>query len=574
MPDQSPLWLAKTALRKLWPGFVPSENPRSVNLPITSTIGSGAVVARSGIGYMNNAATLDPLSNTGDEITINAVLPSDRRARYDILETMAKSPTLNAALSIHISHALSVDKKSRASFSIVPIDKADEETKAHCEELMNDIGHMIDKDLPSWAMIMCIYGVSYVRPHAEHGKGITSIESSYYTLPHFINEFYRGGQLVGFTGDYILNPDNNKRALADPWDLVPMRVPFWIPDHKLRPVTYGNKQYSLLSPHASANIMETQNYGTSFLESSYEPWLNLQNALRALLANRHNTGKMDRLIALATNELDPANAARYTREVTQSLKRSSQAIQRRANGLNATPTVINHVIPVMSGGKGGITVDTQTISADINGIEDIMFWVKQLSSTVGVDSTMLGWADQMSGGLGEGGWIQTAIQAALRSEWIRKAATESIMRLIDIHTAYKHGKVFPAEARPYKIEFHSLNTAIEQQENLNRDSRVNFISLVVTILDAIQNNYRLANSETMMNYLFGEMLEVDEGTIAAMMKEFGEAKPPAEPGGAGGGGGGGFMESAPSDLFGDLDVSSMNDDELLNLIKFAFKQEA
>lgn len=574
MPEQqSALWLAKTALRKLMPGFMPHEAQNNKAFPLITTLGSGsAVVSRSGIGYLNNTAAVDPLSNTGDEMYINTTLPLDRLARYDILEAMAKSPTIHAALTIHISHALSVDKESRTSFKIAAVDKADVETVARCEEVMNDIGKMIDEGLPSWAMTMAIYGVAYVRPHAEHGKGLTSIEHDYYTLPHFVREFYRGGQLVGFTGDYLLNPDNNKRVLADPWDLVPMRVPFWIPDHKLRPVTLGNKQYSLLTPHAASSLVETQNYGTSFLESAYEPWVNMQHALKALLANRFNSGKMDRLIALATNELDPANAARYTREVTHALKRSTESVRRRAAQGQTVPTAVNHIIPVLSGGKGGITIDTQMVSADISAIEDVMFWVRQLGSAVGVDATMLGWADQMSGGLGEGGWIQTAIQAALRAEWIRKAATTTILRLMDIHMAYKFGKVYPANQRPYLVEFNSLSTAIAEQENRDRDSRVNFISLVVTILDAVQNNFHLAASPTMMRYLFGDILKVGQDTIDAMMKEFADAKPPADQmgGGMGGMGGGGFMESSPDqNLFGDLDVQNMSHEELVNLVQFA-----
>lgn len=567
---QSPKpWFAVTALRKLMPGFVPG-NIQNSNIPLVSGLGSGSIVSRSGISYLNTDTSIDPLSSTGDSLPYNSSLPLDRRARYDILEQMAKSPTVNAALMIHLSHALSIDKKSQACFNVAAKDPTDLETVARVKEIMDDLGDMLSVGLPSWAMQMSIYGVAYMRPHAEHGRGIISIESSYYTLPHFIQEYYRGGQLAGFGGDFITDPVKNKRVLADPWELVSMKVPFWMPDHKLRPATFSNKEYSLLTPLVNAPIVETQNYGTSFLESSYEPWLNLNKALRSLLANRYNSGKTDRIIALATNELDPANAARYTREVTQSLKRSSDAVARQAQQNNSTPVVINHVIPVLSGGKGGITIDTQQLSPDINAIEDVMFWVRQLGSTIGVDATMLGWADMMSGGLGEGGWIQTAIQAALRAKWMREAATVTIYKIIDIHLAYKYGKIYTAAERPYQIEFNSLNTAIQEQENRDRDGRINFISLVVTVMDAVQNNYKLANSKTMMNYLFGEVLQVNQDTIDAMMKEFGEAKAPDDGQGGGfGGGNKGFMESAPSELLGDLDVENMSHEELLNLVKFA-----
>jgi len=571
------LWFAKSALLKIMSPFSTRMRRSSSQLPLTASIGTGAIVSHSTLRNFNPTATQEPLASVGDQVDMQEALPLERRSRYALLEKMAKTPMIHDALTIHLAHALSVDTKSRRCFNLAPVDAADKETLARCEELMADLGDMLSDGLPSWCMTMMIYGVSYVRPQAEHGKGVVSIENNYYTLPHFVQEFYQGGMLAGFAGDFILD-ERGQRVLSDPWILVPLRVPFWTPNHKLRPVTWSNKEYSLLSPRHSQSLVETQNYGTSFLESSYQPWFNLNQAINSLLANRFNTGKQDRLIAVNTDTLDPVNAARYTREITQSLKRSTDSIQRNASMMNALPTVINHVLPVMGNGKGGITVDTQQVSADINGIEDIMLWVRQLASTLGVDYTMLGWADQMSGGLGEGGFIQTAIQSALRAEWIRKAAQEAIYRIIDIHLAYKYGKVYPASLRPYRIEFNSLNTAIQEQENRDSDSRINYISLVVTVLDAIQDNYKLANSKTMMSYLFGSVLKVDQKTIDAMISEFESAKPPADGSGHGGGfgGGSGFMESAPEDMdwLKDLDIDNMTDQEKLNLIKMAFSQEA
>ncbi|WP_176548474.1 portal protein [Escherichia coli] len=529
--------------------------------PVVFTSGH-SVVARSGLSALRPGilgSNSDGMTSAADSISLSAELPGERLQKYNILETMAKSPTISTALNIHIAHALAPSKKTGQAFILSPKDGSDAEAVSRCEELTADLGAMINDGLPSWAMIMAIFGVSYVRPYAEQGRGITGIESSYYTLPHFVQEFYRGSQLVGFSGDYILDTHSLRRVITDPWNLVSMKNPYWTPQHKVIPVSYGTKGYSLLSDQADKPLMETQNYGTSFLEYSYEPYLNLCASLAALKSTRNNAAKIDRLIALTTNTLDPVNAANYTRGVSQALKRHSDLVAQRSINANAIPTVLNHLIPVMGDGKNGITIDTQSIPADISGIEDVMFHLRQLAASLGIDATMLGWADQMSGGLGEGGWQQTAIQAALRANWIRQAAQRTIYRLLDIHLAYKYGKVYTETNRPYDVQFNSMNTAIQEEENRELDARANFVAVISQIMDQIQNNPKLAGSDAFMRYLFTEQLHIDDDTLNTMIKEFkaNESEQNNEHG---------MYESAP--LSSGDDPENWTPEQLINFAKF------
>lgn len=529
--------------------------------PVVFTSGH-SVVARSGLSALRPGilgSNSDGMTSAADSISLSAELPGERLQKYNILETMAKSPTISTALNIHIAHALAPSKKTGQAFILSPKDGSDAEAVSRCEELTADLGAMINDGLPSWAMIMAIFGVSYVRPYAEQGRGITGIESSYYTLPHFVQEFYRGSQLVGFSGDYILDTHSLRRVITEPWNLVSMKNPYWTPQHKVIPVSYGTKGYSLLSDQADKPLMETQNYGTSFLEYSYEPYLNLCASLAALKSTRNNAAKIDRLIALTTNTLDPVNAANYTRGVSQALKRHSDLVAQRSINANAIPTVLNHLIPVMGDGKNGITIDTQSIPADISGIEDVMFHLRQLSASLGIDATMLGWADQMSGGLGEGGWQQTAIQAALRANWIRQAAQRTIYRLLDIHLAYKYGKVYTETNRPYDVQFNSMNTAIQEEENRELDARANFVAVISQIMDQIQNNPKLAGSDAFMRYLFTEQLHIDDDTLNTMIKEFkaNESEQNNEHG---------MYESAP--LSSGDDPENWTPEQLINFAKF------
>jgi hypothetical protein len=245
--------------------------------------------------------------------------------------------------------------------------------------------------------------------------------------------------------------------------------------------------------------------------------MNLRAAVRSVKASRFNASKIDRLIGVQMGMLDPARGAEYQRTMSQQLKRSAEMMEKRARGHNAATTVTNTILPIMGDGKGQLQIDTQSIPVDITAIEDVLFHVKQLAAAVSLDYTMLGFADQMAGGLGEGGFLRTSISAGMIAGWLRGGASEMIYRMADIHLATKHGKVYPPGQRPYTLEFSSMASAIELEENAAMDSRANYASVFVTIVDAICNNPALAGSETFKQLVMGDVLRVPDERLTALL---------------------------------------------------------
>lgn len=453
-------------------------------------------------------------------------LPTDRIARYKIYKEMSEDSIISGAIELLLSYALSADKATGRAVYLRAKDQKDIEM---VDKLNKELLVPINKFIMSWAWTTAVFGVNYVRPYTEKGKGIVAWEANYYTLPTHIKEYERSGNLAGFTSENLKRREDGEQVkLAEPWVLIPLKIPSWHPDMDLEPTNYTGAAYSLYDDAYHRIPIETQNYGSSLIHASFDPWCNLQQAIKSLLASRGNASRIDRLISVSTDNLDPARAAEYINSVATQLKSDREQASRAAEKTGILPTVWNSIIPVMSGGaKGGVSIDTQMIEPNITAIEDIMLYVKQLGGSLGIDPSLLGFGDMMAGGLGEGGWFRTAIQSALRANLIRGAVVDFIYRSVDIHTAFRDGKVWLDNEYPFEICFDSLNTAIQEEENANNESKANYATIIATALDTIEQGM-IGKSDTLKSYIYKDILNLDPVMTDKIIKELASAAEQSE----------------------------------------------
>lgn len=485
---------------------------------------ANAVSARMPIDDVTDA-TKSKLSGASSGHLGEYVLPLDRDGRYSIFQEMARTELVSACLQMHVAYALAPDVKTG---SIIEITSSAPEFDALAKEVNADLSAMINSNVTSWGFLMATYGVHYVRPYGVEGKGITDIESSYYTLAKHIKEYVRGDLLSGFTSEHLKEKEGKEIRLADPWSLVAIKVPFWSPDLECEPQHSNGQKYSLYTDLHRRSPTETQNYGTSFLEHAYSSWGALIDGVAALRGARYNASRIERFIAVAMEGLDPVSSANYTNRISTQFRQDEEAEAKVAKRKGLIPTVWNKIIPVLAGGKGGVTMDTQITSPDITGIEDVMFNLKRFCSAMGTDPSNIGWGDLMQGGLGEGGWARTSIIAALRANWLRIGIRDGVVRLIKIHLAYKYGKAFPDGQFPFEINFHSINTALAIEKADELQSKADFATSVATVLDMI-NQGSLKHSKTFkINTMTS--LGITDDDVELILKEL-EAAPKEDEGG-------------------------------------------
>ena len=176
-----------------------------------------------------------------------------------------------------------------------------------------------------------------------------------------------------------------------------------------------------------------------------------------------------------------------------------------------------------------------------------MLHARMYAGAIGVDLAMLGFADQLAGGLGEGGFFRMSAQAAENSRIIRNALAEFIYHVIDIHTMSKYGMVFHPHERPFTVNFYGSISALEAEKQRTKADSMNSGMILV---QAMQQMKDLGATEEMMQEFLSKTMMLDEDQAkmyAGIVKMKDEGNPDDGPGGGPGFGQGfsqGKMDSA------------------------------
>ena len=481
------------ALESMYPAW-PDVNPREtimVGLPA-----SGAAYFTGGFAGQSLEGTWTKLfgaASGSDEVPFKRVLPEDRFARYVVLHLMAKDPTIDSAIKMHIANALSSRSDSVESVFIKAKDYKGKSDKI-VDDLRATLMPIILKDVNEWARKAAVYGSCFARVYGKQGTGIQSVRCDFYTHPRFIQKYEKGGRLAGFTTTYqCVNPHAGPLRLLPPWTFVGFEIPEWWDAETLEPINVGGIPIDLSIEDPSVEgLVESQEYGTSLIATAYGPWLDLLDAICSMNMSRRNAARLERIIGVNTGKLDPERAARYLDAVAERVTNASNDIQTQSYLRGTVQTVVNHILPNFSD-KGGIQIDAVQGTPDINGLEDVLFHIKRLGGAIGIDPSLLGFGDFLSGGLGDGGYFRMSIMAATKADLLRRAIRNGIQRLCEIHVAYKYGKVFLPDDCPWEIGFNSISTAIEREEQEAQEARVNAIGGVLGAIATMDQEFSIVD---------------------------------------------------------------------------------
>lgn len=461
-----------------------------------------------------------------------------RQIIYEKWMRMEGDPVISSALQLLVTSALGGHETSG---DLVFVEKTAEAKKdkrlaAIADEIASDLAPLFNRVAFQMAYTGAAYGDSYARIYTD-ARGVVDLHSDEMVRPQLVQPFERGSRTIGFA--VSLGERNFERL--DVSQLARLKMPRtqWIPQ-------FGVVEKSLKGAITENDIdnlpIMPSMVGGSLLYNAEEPYDNLTASLLGLVGQRWMDSIDEQMVAVNLESMTLEQQERFVESVKGMLLASKNYAEQAVKRGRPIMERIRHIIPVFNEkqltnigpGNGGQTGRAATIS-----IEDVLLHARLLSGALGVDLSMLGFADQLSGGLGEGGFFRVSAQAAERARVIRVALAEFFNHVIDIHTYRRYGIVFNVKERPWEINFFGSISALEAEKQRTRADSMNGGMLLVQAMQMLKEMG--ASKDIMTEFLVKTMmLDEDQAKLYAAIVD---AKPQDDGGGFGGGGNGGGLDS-------------------------------
>jgi len=389
-----------------------------------------------------------------------------RQAIYDKWAQMEADPIVSSAIKLLVTSALGGHETSGDIVFIEkrPAAEQNEQLGKIVEEIREDLSGILNRSAYPMAYLGSVFGDSYARIYTDK-RGVVDLYVDELVRPPLVQPFDRGSRTVGYA---IYTGERNFQRL-DTTQMARLKMPRsqWVPQHG---VFEKSLKLALGTDDVNDLPLMPAMAGGSLIYPAEEPYDKLTASLLGLVGQRWMDSIDEQMLTVNLNDMSQDMQKKFMGSIKDMLTRSKEIAEEAVKGGRPIMERVRHVIPVfgdkqLTRMEGG----SQNGRSDRISIEDVMLHARLLAGAIGVDLSMIGFADQMSGGLGEGGFFRTSAQAAESARVIRVALAEAFNHIIDMHTLKRYGTVFPASERPWKINFYGSISALEaeRQRTLN-----------------------------------------------------------------------------------------------------------
>lgn len=458
---------------------------------------------------------------------------SEARSRQQIYakyQQMQQNSFINAGLRLHVTAALGGhESKGDVIFiECTPEAEKDPKKKKIIDDLNVDLKDLLNKNIYTLTFNAVSWGDGYARVYSQDKVGITDLMCDEMVLPPLVQPFEQGSRTVGYVVGTATNSSGVKLSTTQ---MIRVKMPRTLYTPQARVMQKAFKTAILEDDSSNLPYLPSL-VGGSFLEGIEDPYNHLIMSISGMVGQRIQDGIDEALLTVnmtdMTHEQQKATMQNLEQMFAETAAQTAKAVKEGRSLLGK----LRRFIPVWSdkqlvqlqGGTGSQRSGSITI-------DDVMFHAKQLSGGLGIDLAMLGFADLLSGGLGEGGFFRVSAQVAERSRMIRNAVTQAVNDLIDIHLYKKSGLAFSDADRPWAINFYS---GISAQQKEAQDTKLSMMNTGGILIQTLAQLKELGLSPEVVKHLLSTQMMLDENSADLVAKGLASAKPPEGQDGLGG----------------------------------------
>jgi hypothetical protein len=466
------------------------------------------------------------------------------RQREDIYadwQFMLGDPIISTALRLHVTSALGGHETSGdlVFIEVDPKFAKDAAKKKLVEEISADLSPLFNEAAFPVAFNGAAYGDSYARVYSAPNVGVTGMLTDEMVLPPLVQPYQKGDKTVGF----VVSTGGRYQERLNVTQMARMRMPRLLYTPQQRIIDKAIRTALHIDDIDELPVLPAL-VGGSFLQSAEEPYWNLASALNGLVGMRVLDSIDETLLGVNLDGATADQQETFMNSLATLLKRSKEYAEKAAQEGKPVLGRIRHLIPMFQekqlvnimGSNGGASGGKATSYT----VEDVLFHAKLLSGSLGIDLSMLGFADQLSGGLGEGGFFRMSAQAAERSRILRVALTAFFDHVINIHLIQKKNISFAPNEKPWRVNYYGAISALERER---QDTRMNAMNTGQILVGTLVQMKELGQDESALTHILQHEMKLDEAAaklLASMVVKAAKIDPNSAMGGGFGDPGGGF----------------------------------
>lgn len=503
-------------------------------------------IDRTGYEYSETVTTT---SLTGNGI----VGARSRQVIYAKYQQMSGDPLVSGAIRLHVTAALGGHETSG---DIVFIEakaaaKDDPAAAALVKELSDALAPIFNRMAIPAAYNAAIYGDAYARLYTKDKVGLEDMSIDEMLLPPLVIPYEQGNK----TRICLVAVGEKAREKLTMDQVARVKLPRLI--YTPQPVAIEKAWRVAITENDITKLpLMPGLVGGSFLADAEAQYNNFAAALAGLVGQRVLDSIDESIFTAQVTGMTVEQRQAFLKSIKTMLTKSKAVADEAVRTGKPVLQRIRHILPVW-GDKQVVGIQGVNSGGATGGgragnisIDDVLFHAKLLCGALGIDISMLGFADLMSGGLGDGGFFRTSAQAAERSRTIRVALNDFFNDCIDVHLIKKTGHTYEPKDRPWQVNFYGTISALETER-------------VKTQLDAINAGTMLAQcfamvkdaglDEKAMAHMFERVMKLDAedakmyAKAIMVAKKAADAKEAAQGGFGAPGGGGEFPLGAEGD---------------------------